>query len=82
MWEEDPRWQAAQFRMVLGSCLFAGLLRIGMAVYLWDWSIGPLDLLGLTALAALLVYGALVWIVGNGIRLLFRAGKCRGWWKR
>jgi hypothetical protein len=82
MWEEDPRWQAARFKMLVGLGLVVGLLRIGVAVCLWEWRIEPADMFGLTVLAALLAYGALVWVVGNGIRRLFRVGKRRSWRKR
>jgi hypothetical protein len=72
MWEEDPRWQGAQFKMLVGVGLVFGLLRIGMAVFLWEWRIEPGDMFVLTVLAALLAYGALVWAVGNGTRLVLR----------
>jgi uncharacterized membrane protein YjjP (DUF1212 family) len=66
MWEEDPRWQQANYRLLV-SAVAIGVVG-GFVVALWSGDWQPyqvfLEVLGVIV-AALCVYAALVWTVGH-----------------
>ena len=73
MWEEDPRVQESNYRLLLWS-VAVGLVG-GLVVALWtgDWFYYLMFLEGLGIfLAALCLYAALVWTIGNLVRWTFR----------
>jgi hypothetical protein len=70
-WEEDPRWQQAQYRFLLW-CLGVGTLLV-TALSLWyrDWEPIGYWLAALAVLvAALGLYAALIWTAAQALRLL------------
>jgi uncharacterized membrane protein YjjP (DUF1212 family) len=66
MWEEDPRWQQANYRLLVWLVVIAVVG--GFIVSLWSgqWQTYQilLEFLGII-LAALCIYAALVWTVGH-----------------
>ena len=66
MWEEDPRWQQANYRLLV-SAVAIGVVG-GFVVALWSGDWQPyqviLEVLGVIV-AALCVYAAFVWTVGH-----------------
>ena len=66
MWEEDPRWQQGNYRLLV-SAVAIGVVG-GFVVALWSGAWQPyqafLEVLGVIV-AALCVYAALVWAVGH-----------------
>jgi hypothetical protein len=66
MWEEDPRWQQANYRLLV-SAVAIGVIG-GFVIALWSGDWQPyqvfLEALGVIV-AALWVYAALVWTVGH-----------------
>jgi len=76
MWEEDPRVQESNYRLLLWS-VAVGLV-VGLLVALWtgDWSyyLMFLEMLGII-LAALCIYAVLVWTIGHLVRWTWRLAR-------
>ena len=76
MWEEDPKWQEANYRFLL---FLAAALTVGVAAWSAverEWAMLGYWMLGLaTLLSALCIYAAIVWIVGHSIVWTARACK-------
>jgi hypothetical protein len=74
MWEEDPRWQQGNYRLLVGSA-FVGLLgSFVISLFSGDWEIFQvfLEVLGVI-LAALCVYAAIVWTLAHLVMKIWRA---------
>lgn len=81
MWEEDPRYQQASFRPVVGTVVFVTLL---LAFVSWlsddfaplrNWLVWLLLVEGAWLLLAALIYGMVrLWFVWRGRRARNRAG--------
>ena len=73
MWEEDPRYQEANYRFLL---FFLAALTIGVAIWsAWEreWMMLGYWTLGLFAVfLALLIYAAVIWLVGHAVARLSR----------
>ena len=71
MWEEDPRYQKANYRFLL---FLIAALTIGVAIWsAWEreWTMLGYWMLGLFAvLLALALYAAVVWLVGHSVGLV------------
>ena len=64
MWEEDPRWQAANYRLLIGSTVVLTLLATGWSILERDWEFLRYWFSGLGAIvAALCIYATLVWLL-------------------
>jgi hypothetical protein len=72
MWEEDPRWQAAQYRVFVAVCILIIVVRFSMALVLGEWELGTLDWFALSALAAWAGCATSVFVVPRLMRALFR----------
>jgi tellurite resistance protein TehA-like permease len=73
MWEEDPRWQAANYRLLIGSTVVLTLLATGWSILERDWEFLRYWFSGLGAIvAALCIYATLVWLVAHTVRLVAR----------
>jgi energy-converting hydrogenase Eha subunit H len=76
MWEEDPRYQEANYRFLL---FLIAALTVGVAVWsAWEreWTMLGYWVLGLLAvLLALALYAAAVWVVGHSIVWIVRVFK-------
>ena len=79
MWDEDPRYQQAHYRLLVWTVVVGTFG--GLCVSLWTGDWGPyqtfLEVLGVI-LAALCIYAALVWTVGHGVAKLVTIAK--NWW--
>ena len=77
MWEEDPRWQQANYRFIVGCVVSVTVLATFSSLYTRDWNylLWWLYALG-TIFAALCLYASVVWsvcqIVRFGIRMVHR----------
>ena len=76
MWEEDPRYQEANYRFLLFLIV---ALTVGVAIWsAWEreWMMLGYWMLGLLAvLSALVLYAAAVWLVGHSI--IWVVGVCK-----
>jgi hypothetical protein len=73
MWEEDPRWQQANYRFLLWSVGIVGVAAVLFSVFDGDWTFARYYFLGLgVVLAALCIYAAIVWTVAQVAFLLIR----------
>ncbi len=72
MWEEDPRWQSAQFKVVAVGLALLVLVRLGFAAFGWGWDPHSFDSLLLAFGVALVVYAAIIWLVGWTLRGMHR----------
>ena len=71
MWEEDPRWQQANYRLLVGAVVVGLVGSFLISLFLGDWQLfgGFLEVLG-GILAGLCVYAAFVWTVAHlGVKL-------------
>lgn len=76
MWDEDPRVQESIYRVLLWSVV-VGLVG-GFIVAFWsgEWSYYLMFLEALAIfLVALCLYAALVWSIGDLVRLLWRLAR-------
>jgi hypothetical protein len=66
MWEEDPRWQQANFRLLVWSVVIGVVGGFTYSLWSGDWQPyrGFLEILGII-LAALCIYAAVVGSVGH-----------------
>ena len=72
MWEEDPRWQSAQFKVVAVGLALLVLVRLGFAAFGWSWDPQSFDSVLLGFGVALGVYAAIIWLVGWILRAMLR----------
>ena len=73
MWEEDPRFQNAVYRFLIGSIVVLTLFATVASVLMRDWEFLRYWLLGLgVVFAALCLYVAIVWLVVFIVRLAAR----------
>ncbi len=72
MWEEDPKWQQAKYRILVCLGFVTVPVLIFLSLWLDNWSpaLAVLGTLGIL-FAALCIYAALVWIIGNSIKVLW-----------
>jgi hypothetical protein len=70
MWEEDPRYQNAVCRFLIGSVVALTLIATAVSILERDWEFLGYWLLGLgVVFAALCLYAAAVWLVVHIVRL-------------
>ena len=71
MWEEDPRWQQANYRFLVGAVVVGLVGSFLVSLLLGDWEVFRVFLVGLgVILAALCIYAAIVWTVAYlGVKL-------------
>jgi hypothetical protein len=73
MWEEDPRYQNAACRFLIGSVVTLTLIATVASILKRDWEFLRLWFLGLGAVfAAICLYAATVWLVVQIVRLIAR----------
>ncbi len=62
MWEEDPRWQQATYRFLIGAVALGLAASFGVSLFSGYWGVfeGFLEALGGIA-AVLCLYAAVVW---------------------
>lgn len=66
MWEEDPKWQQSQYRLLVWSIVVGVVGGFLLSLGSGDWQAYWVFLEGLgIVLAALGVYGALAWASGH-----------------
>jgi uncharacterized membrane protein YjjP (DUF1212 family) len=66
MWEEDPRWQQANYRLLVWTVVIGVVGGFVFSLWSGDWQPyrGLLEFLGVI-LAALCIYAAVIWTVGH-----------------
>jgi hypothetical protein len=70
MWEEDPRYQNAVYRFLIGSVVALTLIATAASILERDWKFLSNWFLGLgVVFAALCLYAAVVWLVVHIVRL-------------
>ena len=73
MWEENPRWQQANYRFLMWCIGIVGILAVLASALTDDWSYARFYFIWLgVALAALVAYAAVVWTVAHSVRLVHR----------
>jgi uncharacterized membrane protein YeaQ/YmgE (transglycosylase-associated protein family) len=74
MWEEDPRWQQAKYRSLVGAVVVGLVGSFLISLFLDQWGIfrGFLEVLGVV-LAALCIYAAIVWTAAHLVTKIWRA---------
>ena len=83
MWEEDPRYQNAVYRFLIGTVVVLTLIAMAVSILESDWGLFRYWLLGLGVLfAALCLYAAIAWLVvhivcltARLVRKVFRGGR-------
>jgi ABC-type arginine/histidine transport system permease subunit len=71
MWDEDPRYQNAVCRFLIGSVVALTLIATVASILERDWEFLRHWFLGLgVVLAALCLYVAIVWLVVHIVRLV------------
>jgi len=83
MWEEDPRWQEANYRfhVFLVAALTGGV--VIWSAWMHEWTMIGYWVLGLGVLFfALCIYAAIVWTVGHLIMWLGRLFRRMVHWRR
>jgi chromate transport protein ChrA len=71
MWEEDPRWQQANYRLLVGAVVVGLVGSFLISLFSGDWQLfgGFLEVLGVI-FAALCTYAVFVWTVAHlGVKL-------------
>ena len=74
MWEEDPRWQQGNYRLLVGAVVIGLVGNFLISLFSGNWQLfgGFLEVIGVI-LAALCIYAAFVWNGGpSGIEALER----------
>jgi hypothetical protein len=72
-WDEDPRFQEAAYRVLVGGVVIVVIAGFMLALVSGEWALYLTVLRFLAAvLLALCVYAALVWIVGQTVKLVWR----------
>jgi uncharacterized membrane protein YeaQ/YmgE (transglycosylase-associated protein family) len=76
MWEEDPRWQQANYRFLVGAVVVGLVGSFLISLFFGDWELFKdfLEALG-AILAALCIYAAVVWTVAHLVTKLGRVFK-------
>ena len=70
MWEEDPRYQNAVCRFLIGSVVALTLIATAASILERDWEFLSYWFSGLgVVFAALCFYAAVVWLVVHTVRL-------------
>ena len=73
MWEEDPRWQQGNYRLLVWCVGIAGMLAVLASALTNDWTYARYYFIWLgVVLAALAVYAVIVWTVTHSVRLVLR----------
>jgi hypothetical protein len=73
VWDEDPRWLDAQYKLVVWSVAILGVLALLASALYGDWAIAGWYFGGLAVLlGAVCIYGAVVWVLVRGVQLLGR----------
>jgi hypothetical protein len=71
MWEEDPRFQNAIYRFLIGSVVTLTVIAVTVSVLERDWELLGHLFLALGALcAALCLYAVVVWLAFHIVRLV------------
>jgi hypothetical protein len=71
MWEEDPRYQNAVCRFLIGSVFALTLIATAASILERDWEFLSYWFLGLgIVFAALCLYAAIVWLIVHIVRLV------------
>ena len=71
MWEEDPNWQQANYRLLVWTVVIGVIGGLGVSFWSGNWQpyLSFLEALGVF-FAALCIYAGLIWTVGHlGVRL-------------
>ncbi len=76
MWDEDPRWQEANYRWLVGSLKVAIALCAILSLLFQSWEplLGLLGILAFGVGVLFLVWVAPMWLLGYSIELL-----AKGW---
>jgi chromate transport protein ChrA len=72
VWEEDPRWQQANYRLLVWAVAIGLVGSFLISLFSGDWQLFQvfLEVLGVIV-AALCIYAAFVWTVAHlGVKLL------------
>jgi hypothetical protein len=71
MWEEDPRWQQGNYRLLVGAVVIGLAGSFLISLYSGDWQLFLMFLEVFSIiLAALCIYTAFVWTVAHlGVKL-------------
>ena len=73
MWEEDPRWQEANYRFSIVIVIVATVSVAIWSVWESDWAfLGYWMLICSVILCALLCYGGAVWLVCHSVAFVVR----------
>lgn len=76
MWDEDPRWQAAQYRLIVGLLVFTLLCGNLLALVLQDWELFQYTWYGAALVVApILAYGVIVWLIAQVVRGVYRLAR-------
>lgn len=73
MWEEDPRWQEANFRFLVSGTAFLAVLATayGLAFQEWKFPAFWYSVLGIL-IVAVGIYGVIVWLIVRAVILTSR----------
>jgi len=76
MWEEEPSYQAADFRRLVHVVRVATVVATVYALVFREWDIAVIwyTILGVLA-GALCIYACFVWSGAHGVRLVVRLGR-------
>jgi hypothetical protein len=74
MWEEDSRWQQANFLLLMWVVVFGVVGGFFEALWLGDWQLYQdlLERMGVV-FGALCIYAALIWTTGHLVLMIVRA---------
>ncbi len=74
MWEEDPRWQQANYRFLVGAVVVGLAGSFLISLFSGDWELFRvfLEVLGVIV-AALCIYAAVVWTAAHLVAKIWRA---------
>ncbi len=76
MWEEDPRWQEAHYRLVVGLLVFTLLIGNLLALVLQDWELFQYTWYGVALVVApILAYGVIMWLIAQAVRGVYRLAR-------
>jgi hypothetical protein len=79
MWEEDPQYQQAHYRLLIGTLMVAVVAGLPLSWWTEDWTLytGFLRVLG-AILVALTIYAAMVWLIGQSVKQVYRRWRKTG----
>ena len=74
MWEEDPKWQQANYHFLVGAVIVGFVGSFLISLFLGEWQIFRffLEALGVV-LSALCIYAAIIWTAAHLLVRIWRA---------